>query len=97
MSTLSRHVILNTVDAPLKILIWTKGEIGMFLLPAILGLMFRQTVVGLMVSVLNYRLYKVYQARFGKDQFLAVCYWFLPLARKKFPAAPPSYVREYIG
>ena len=97
MSALTRHVILNTVDAPLKILIWTKGEIGMFLLPALLGLMFRHTVVGLVISVVNYRLYKIYQQRFGKDQFQAVCYWHLPHSTKRLPAIPPSYIREYIG
>ncbi len=97
MSTFTRHVILNSVDAPLKILIWTKGEIGMFLAPAILGLMFKHSILGLLVSFLNYRLMKIYQERFGKDQFRAVCYWFLPHVGKRFPAIPPSYIREYIG
>ena len=97
MSDLNRHVILNSVDAPLKILIWTKGEIAMFLVPAILGLMFRHTFLGLCISFINYRLWKIYQTRFGKGQFRAVCYWFLPHMGKRLPAIPPSYIREYVG
>ncbi len=94
---MTRHVILNHVDSPLKILIWTKGEIGTFLLPALLGLMFRQTVMGLVISFVNYRLFKLYHQRFGNDQFQTVCYWFLPHLAKRLPAIPPSYIREYIG
>ncbi len=97
MSTLTRHVILNHVDTPLKFLLWTKGEIALFLLPAFLGLSFNQFIMGLVVSFLNYRLFKIYKEKFGKDQFQAVCYWFLPHTPKKLPAIPPSYIREYIG
>jgi type IV conjugative transfer system protein TraL len=97
MSTLTRHVILNYVDTPLKFLLWTKGEIGLFLFPAFAGLFFNQFILGLVVSFLNYRLFKIYQQKFGRDQFQAVCYWFLPHVPKKIPAFPPSYIREYIG
>jgi hypothetical protein len=97
MSALTRHVILNCVDAPLKYLIWTKAEIGMFLAPALMGLMLKQSILGLIVSFLNYRLFKLYQERFGKDQFQAVWYWFLPHRKKQLPAIPPSYGRHYIG
>lgn len=92
-----RHVILNCVDAPLKILIWTKGEVLLLVLPALVGLMLRHSILGLLLSVLNYRLFKLYQERFGKDQFQAVCYWFFPHNQKQLPAIPPSYIREYIG
>ena len=97
MADLNRHVILNHVDTPLKYLIWTKGEIGLFITPALLGLFFSQFVVGLGISFLNYRLFKLYREKFGKDQFPAVCYWFLPPVPRRFPALPPSYIRGFIG
>lgn len=45
-NSMTRHVILNSINAPLKILIWTKGELGAFILPALLGVMFRQMFAG---------------------------------------------------
>jgi type IV conjugative transfer system protein TraL len=96
-NTMTRHVILNKIDAPLKMLIWTKGEIGAFIMPALMGLMFKHAVIGMVLSFVNYRLYKIYQRKFGDGQFSAVCYWFLPHASKKLPAIPPSFIREYIG
>lgn len=93
----TRHVILNSIDAPLKILIWTKTELGVFILPALLGIMFRHMMIGIILSFVNYRLYKLYQERFGKGQLGAVCYWFLPPAKKRLPAIPPSYIRDFKG
>ena len=97
MSSLTRHVILNHVDTPLKVLLWTKGEIGLFLLPLFGGLFFNQFILGMVISFVNYRLFKIYRDKFGKDQFQAVCYWFLPHTPKRLAAFPPSYIREYIG
>lgn len=95
--SMTRHVILNSIDAPLKILIWTKGELGAFILPALMGILFRHMLIGAVLSFVNYRLYKLYQERFGKDQLGAVCYWFLPPMSKRFPAIPPSFIRHYKG
>jgi len=97
MSSLTRHVILNHVDTPLKVLLWTKGEIALFLLPLFGGLFFNQFILGMVISFVNYRLFKIYRDKFGKDQFQAVCYWFLPHTPKRLAAFPPSYIREYIG
>lgn len=97
MPDLTRHVILNHVDSPLKILVWTTGEIALFLMPLFGGLFFKQLVLGALVSFVNYRLFKIYRERFGKDQFQAVCYWFLPHSPQRYPAIPASYIRGYIG
>lgn len=97
MSDFTRHVILNHVDSPLKILVWTTGELGLFLMPLFFGLFFNQLLLGTLISFINYRLFKIYREKFGKDQFQAVCYWFFPPSPKRYPAIPPSYIRTYIG
>jgi len=61
------------------------------------GLFFNQFILGMVISFVNYRLFKIYRDKFGKDQFQAVCYWFLPHTPKRLAAFPPSYIREYIG
>lgn len=97
MSDLTRHVILNHVDSPLKWLVWTTGEVCLFVAPLFLGLFFNQLIAGCIISFVNFRLSKVYKQRFGKEQLQAVSYWFLPHAFKRYPAIPPSYIREYTG
>lgn len=90
-----RHVILNHVDTPLKILFWTTGELLMWFVPCFLGLMLNQLILGLIISVIGGLINKKYQQHFGKGQFQAVKYWFLPpdVGIK----LPKSYVRTYLG
>ena len=94
--SLTRHVILNHVDTPLKILFWTIPELLMLIVPAFLGLILEQALLGLLSSAFIFWGNKKYQQHFGKGQFQAVKYWFLPRNRG-FKNLPPSYVREYIG
>ena len=93
--SVNRHVILNHLDSPLKILMWTTGEIALYVIPLFLGLCFDQLTLGMVVCVLNYWLNKQYKKRFGKGQFQAVLYWFLP--KSKIKKLPPSHIREYLG
>ena len=91
-----RHVILNHVDTPLKILFWTAGELLMWFIPCFLGLMLNQLILGLIISVIGGLVNKKYQQHFGRGQFQSVKYWFLPqnLGRKSLPR---SYARAYLG
>lgn len=90
-----KHVILNHVDTPLKILFWTVPEILMLIVPSFVGLILNQLSLGLGFSMLSFWLNKKYQATFGASQFQAVSYWFLP--PNSFKAIPPSYARFYLG
>ncbi len=91
-----KHVILNYVDTPLKILLWTIPEILMFLGPCFVGLIIDQLTLGFGTSVVLIWGYKKYQRCFGKGQFQAVKYWFLP-PDLRLKAFPKSYIREYLG
>lgn len=93
--SVNRHVILNHLDSPLKILMWTTGEIALYITPLFIGLCCDQLTVGLGVSFLNVWLNKQYKKRFGKGQFQAVMYWFFPTNNLK--KLPPSHIREYLG
>lgn len=93
---MQRHVILNHVDTPLKIIFWTVPEILMLLVPLFLGLIVNQLILSLIISMFNYWLHKKYQQHFGKGQFQSVRYWFLP-QDLRFKTLPPSFIREYVG
>jgi type IV conjugative transfer system protein TraL len=90
------HVILNHVDSPVKVLLWTRSELALYVSPAICGLFLDQLVSGIIVSGINVWLNRHYKKRFGKGQFQAVMYWFLPTTWR-IKKLPPSYIREYLG
>ncbi len=94
--SMEKHVILNTLDTPLKILFWTVPELLMFLVPPFLGLMIDQLTLGCGSSLMAVWLSRRYQEHFGKGQLEAVRYWFLPTSHR-FKSLPPSSVREYLG
>lgn len=94
--SLTRHVILNHVDTPLKILFWTVPELLMLITPSFIGLIIDQLTLGLLSSVIYVWGSKKYQRHFGKGQFQAVKYWFFPRDRR-FKTLPPSFIREYMG
>lgn len=93
----ARHVILNHVDTPLRILFWTTGELGLYISPTFLGLILDQFCLGVLATIFNIWAYRKYNRRFGKGQFNAVRYWFLPHDKRNFKGIPPSYIREYLG
>lgn len=92
----NRHVILNHVDSPLKYVLWTKGEILLYLIPIFIGLFCDQLTLGIISSGINIFFNREYKKRFGKGQFQAVKYWFFPAGRA-FMSLPPSHIREYLG
>jgi type IV conjugative transfer system protein TraL len=92
----NRHVILNSVDSPLRILFWTKGQILLFAVPFFMGVMVDQPLMGCLVSGFNAWVCRHYQRRFGKGQLQAVLYWYFP-STGKLKAIPPSYIRDYLG
>ena len=51
--SIEKHVILKTLDTPLKILFWTVPELLMFLVPPFLGLMIDQLTLGIVSSLMG--------------------------------------------
>ncbi len=94
--SMQQHVILNYVDTPLKILFWTVPELLIWVVPTFIGLMLNQLLLGVLTSLLYVWGAKHYQRHFGKGQFQAVRYWFLP-SDGRFKSLPPSFIREYLG
>ena len=91
-----RHVILNHVDSPLKILFWTQGEILLFLVPFFLGMILDQFCLGVGVSLGNAWGVSRYKRMFGQGHLQAVLYWYLPPIRC-LRILPLSSVRTYVG
>lgn len=94
--SVNRHIILNHVDSPLKILFWTKGEIALLAVPFSLGVMLDEFVVGVIMAFLSGWGSSLYKKKFGRGRIQTVMYWYLP-SNKKLYGFPPSFIREYLG
>jgi type IV conjugative transfer system protein TraL len=92
----NRHLILNHVDSPLKILFWTKGELSLLATPFSLGVMLDEFVVGIFMAFLSGWVSSQYKKKFGRGKIQTVIYWYLP-SYKKLHGIPPSFIREYLG
>lgn len=96
MSAAHRHVILSHLDSPLKILLWTKGEILMVLGPFFVSVVLDTFLLGLAACLINVSLIKTYKKRFGEGLLVAVMYWYFP-PTAKLKGLPVSYIQEYVG
>jgi type IV conjugative transfer system protein TraL len=91
-----RHVILNFVDTPLKLLFWTIPEVMMFIVPVLIGLFVSQLMLGCVIMFVCLWLYKLYCRNFGKGELQSVIYWYLP-ANQRLKRMPASFIREYLS
>lgn len=91
------HTILNTLDLPPRILIWSASEVTFvatpFMVLTLLGFWFW----GVGFSVLAALGMRFYKRSFGPGQLSGFLYWYLPHSPKSYPLTPPSYIREFIG
>ena len=95
MST-DRHIILNFLDSPIRILFWTKGELVLTLMPFLLGIILDAFTLGIICSLISVFTIRFFKRKFGEGQLQAVMYWYLPPS-SKFKSLPVSYIKEYLG
>ena len=89
------HTILNYTDTPVKILVWTMGELTASLGPLMLGIVVDEFLLGSMMTGLDMWGMRRFKRHFGKGQLVAVMYWYLPESCR-FWGIPPSCIREYL-
>ena len=89
-----RHIILNHIDTPLKILFWTREELMIFLIPFFGGLLFDAFLVGTLISCVGSWVTARCRDYMGRGKFQAWCYHY---GLKDLKSAPPSFITEYLG
>ena len=72
--SMQRHVILNYVDSPLKILFWTMPELLMLVVPCFIGLIIDQVTLCLIISIFNFWVSKKYQQYFNHLKIILQIY-----------------------
>lgn len=89
------HIILNYLDSPLKIILWSRGELLSYITPFLIGLCFSQTILGLTISLINFAIYKRIKRGF-LEWWDGAIYWYFPRGHL-FYGFPPSYIRQMVG
>ncbi len=97
MTNRNAYRIPQHLDDPEKLGFWTIDEVGVFLLPVILGIIGKAFLTGLITGcAMGYFLTKAK----GSDQaniLLYAVYWYLPHRFFNFRFTPPSYQRLLVG
>lgn len=87
------HVLLNFLDRPPRLLIFTydqvTGFIGSFLL---MTLLFNLPEMGIVLGLLWVLLLPSFKKRIGLSSWSRLSYWYLPSSHKI-----PSYIRTWLG
>ena len=78
MSSANLHSILRYLDAPVKFLFWTKGELLLILGPFFLGIFLDVFISGVVSGAFNFWGIRSFQKLFGMGTLQAVKYWYLP-------------------
>lgn len=89
-----RHIVLNHIDSPLKILFWTRGELMTFLIPFFGGLLLDAFLMGSVTAMGASWVRARGRDDLGKGRFQAVCYFY---GLKQLKASPPSFIHEFLG
>ena len=97
MADYQQHLILQHLDAPIRILYWTIDEACLIIGCPLLGMMFDQFVIGVGLATLGFKVTRYSKRYFGGGTLKHAAYWYLPHQKTHLKRTPPSFIREYIG
>lgn len=95
MNNYDQHVVIKTLDNPLRILFWNLSDFFMLVIPFFLGVIFESVVIVLIGLVLRLFFKRLLQ-RYPQTYFKSLLYWYLPtktLNRILKCNLPPSHFR----
>lgn len=92
----SKNSILRYVNNPPKVIFWEVGEALTFILPFAVAALLRKVLLGLIIGVIFFQIYKYIKSRVSSPIAHAL-YWYLPTMRGRYKIYVPSFIREFIG
>ena len=93
-----KNVLLNFLDRPPRILIFTYDQVGGFLgLFLMSTLAFNAPEVGMLIGLLWVLLLPSLKKRVGASSWKRVQYWYFPTHVNSMAYFIPSHIREWIG
>lgn len=93
-----KHVLLNHLDKPPRVLIFTYDQVGGFLGLFLMGtLPFNSPELGILFGVLWTLLLPSFKKRIGAGSWRCLFYWHFPTSDTSMGYVIPSHIREWIG
>ena len=93
-----KNVLLNFLDRPPRILIFTYDQVGGFIGTfLIFTLAFNLPETGMIMGLLWVLLLPSFKKRLGAGSWKRVLYWYMPTHESSQPYLIPSYIREWIA
>jgi type IV conjugative transfer system protein TraL len=89
-----KHILLDALDRPLRLLFWTLPQWSVILLPLILGILVDQFLIGLLLSGVSLGLLNKLSQLGSPRHLMALRYRWLPPDRS-LKSLPPSDREEY--
>lgn len=89
--------IEQRLQEPPRILLFPMDEGLALLIPAVLGLVMRQALLGALVALCSYFLWKRLKGESGIEALLAAIYWFFPSSVTPYRSLPDSSVSIWRG
>jgi len=97
MSDIDAFYIPKHLDDPERWLFWTVDEALILIAPFFLGVMMDFYLIGIVMSITLYLLYKKFKSTGADNLIQYLIYWYFPKWLSGLKATPPSYIRTYIG
>jgi len=94
---INNHVILNHIDKPTRLLLWSIDQVTVCICPFAVGMITGHICLGIVFSVIASIGFKIFKKKFGNSKVRSILYWNLPTSEKLVKKGlPASHVRIWI-
>lgn len=93
---INNHVILNYIDKPARLLLWSADQVMVCICPFALGMITEHICLGITFSIVASIGFKWVKKKFGNIKIRSILYWnFLTSEKLVKQGLPPSHVRVW--
>ncbi len=93
---INNHVILNHIDKPARLLLWSVDQVIVCICPCAIGMITEHIGLGIAFSIIASIAFKVFKKKFGNSKIHSILYWNFPTSERLVrKGLPPSHVRVW--
>ena len=93
---INNHVILNHIDKPARLLLWSVDQVIVYICPCAVGMITEHIGLGIAFSIIASIGFKIFKKKFGNSKIRSILYWnFLTSEKLVKKGLPPSHVRVW--
>ena len=94
LEKINNHVILNHIDKPARLLLWSVDQVIVCICPCAIGMITEHIGLGIVFSIIASIGFEVFKKKFGNSKIRSILYWNFPTSERLVKKGlPPSHVR----